>query len=603
MGSQIPGDVSRLIYSYLLPSLQDCNSFALTSKEIYIATVSNWPEQKINRCLDLWFNNQLSPFYSQHVLHNISSTVPLSPHRLQFLSQDQLEMLFSRTSFGIRSYCQLEEMEALIHRDNRIVSRLTELTISPDEGILSLDIAQKINNLAGSVKKRVHGSATSFDKSTKEDQLPHLFENIVELNLSACWETSITPLIIEYCPNLTELTINQNYSVGEVVLPPQLKRLEINNCFITSTWLEMVLSKCPSLDVLKISSCIAVDGQLDLKDIPPQLQLSSFIATDSGITLATLVKLISNSPKLEFLSILNYNDIIDFDLEGAPQLLKLREVYLNSVEISSGLGSLLSRTPNLEKLKVSDCSSSILDLNLDNGPLLQRLHTVEFRDTTITSTALKSVLVKSPNLETLVVSCYRITSLDLSDISSFPKLTSLEAQNCNEGILNLIGKCTNLSNLHIVKCQPLREEVVPVLPKLTYLHLQQLKFDSFAFLLAKTPNLQHLDLSICTSEGIPSSAIPSLPHLKSLMMERFDYAQGDLQVLLTKCNNIESVNLRASEIEEMPPLPQLTKLQVLISYDGWDEFELLQQKILDKYPSIQSLIPLTEFGSGRRGCR
>jgi hypothetical protein len=597
---QIPGDVSRLIYSSLLPSLHDCTSFALTSKEIYISTVSSWTEQKINYCLDLWFRNELSLFHYQYALPHISSTVSFDPTRLLPLSQDQLEILFSKTSFRIQLTGNLQQMEALILRDYRIVTRLTKITISIESmGFLSpglnLAFAQRINHLAGPIKKQI--KVTAPFQIPKVDQQSQLFEYIVQLHLLGGGNN--TPLIIEYCPNLTELTIRNNSSINQVALPPQLKRLDISGCTITSTWLEMILSKCPSLEFLDMAPCNFV-GKFALKNIPPLLHLSSLVASGADITSASLVKLMSSSPKLEFIRISDCQEITDFDLDGAPQLLKLREVDLSSTGITSGLESLLSRTPNLEKLVTTNCSSIS---HLNNAPLLQRLHTVHLNGTAIPSAALKSLLMRSPNLETLVVDCKFIEgSLDLSDILSFPKLTSLEVHNCNEGILSLIGKCINLSKLHIVKCQPLREEVMPVLPKLTYLHLQQLKF-SFAMLLQglQIPNLQHLEISSCNSCGHTFS-LPPLPHLKSLKFNRFNFVQ-DLQVLLTKYNHIESLKLRACDIilpsKQMPPLSRLTKLQKVGEYICHVDSQKKQlSAVLSLTPNLEELSILEYYLEG-----
>jgi hypothetical protein len=139
---------------------------------------------------------------------------------------------------------------------------------------------------------------------------------------------------------------------------------------------------------------------------------------------------------------------------------------------------------------------------------------------------------------------------------------------------------------------------MPVLSTLTYLQLEDCSLDSFALLLAKTPNLQQLELIFCRSKSLTTDELPPLPYLKSLLSYAFNFSNQVLEALLTKYNHIESFvfyecrfqsRREPLKLENTPPLLRVTKLQIGGNHQDSNRQKVELTELIKICPNLEEL--------------
>ncbi|KAL2341826.1 hypothetical protein Fmac_009766 [Flemingia macrophylla] len=466
--------------------------------------------------------------------------------KLDLLSKFLKKLKFSHCS-SLKDISVVSEEIIIFELCGSSITSFSSISSFPKLTYLDLSDCKEIERLnvhAKSLKELYLNGCSSLKKiSVASDELTRLnlegMSNLESLNVNS------RSLVLVVSEEITQLSLTSTAitSFSSISSLPKLTYLDLSDC----KKIERLGLHSKSLRKLKLSRCSS------LKEISTVSE--EIIGFELCSTSITSFSSISSFPKLTYLNLIDCKEIERLDLHSKS----LRELYLNGCsslkEISVTSDELirldLDRMSKLESLKVNsrsfinlylcDCSS-IKEISVTSDELttlaLEGRRKLEILN--VNSRSLIRLLLKGcSSLKEISVVSKEITKLSLSgtaitsflSISSFPKLTNLDLEDCKE-IKRLDFHSKSLRELKLKGCSSLKEISV-ALDNLTILDLSGTAITSFLSI-SSLPKLTNLNLKDCKE------------------IERLDLHSKSLTTLiLNGCSSLKEISVALDNLIEL----------------------------------------------------
>jgi uncharacterized protein YjbI with pentapeptide repeats len=309
--------------------------------------------------------------------------------------------------------------------------------------------------------------------STKEldsiiDYLPNPLEQLRSINLK---ESKINAnqlsKLLSLCPNLKNLNLStclqlKAFDFKGLVIT-SLEEVTLSGTKITPEDLNKVLQLFPNLKKINLSSCTQLKA-LDFKGlVMPSLEEVTLSRTK--ITSTDLNKVLKLCPSLKKIELNYCPELKDFDFSSMQPMLFLKEIELSNTNIATtDLDKILRFFPSLQKLNLNACEQ-LTDITFDLQPFVSSIEEINFSNSVINNEDLKSVLEHTPNLKALNLSF----CLNLSEVAEFESVTLKDLKKIDFSHSNI----NKMSLENILKCAPNLEIL-----DLAFQHERDLKFEN-----------------------------------------------------------------------------------------------------------------------------